>query len=103
MLLGIMYQMSDYRYILGYGLLYIFGFYILSWIVVPLLLLFNIFLSKKIGVLGSFLVNLILVVLISYYGYDTLDIKQNDQTRFFTEIATSPLFVWLLYTLRELD
>ncbi|MFT6336971.1 MAG: hypothetical protein ACJATI_003732 [Halioglobus sp.] len=102
-LIGIVFKLNAPLFILGYGLLYIFGFYILSWIIIPILIVLYDFLYKKLKLYGAFTALLIFTILASIYGFEIFNLSKGDESRFYFELITSPLFLWIIYVIREHD
>jgi len=100
-LIGIVFKLNGVLYILGYGIIYLIGFYIASWIIVPLATIVFEFLYDKIGLYGLFLFVFIATSIFTMVGYSLFNFSTKDEVRFFTELSTSPIFLWIIYVIRE--
>ncbi|MFT6336966.1 MAG: hypothetical protein ACJATI_003727 [Halioglobus sp.] len=90
-------------YILGYGIFYVIGFYFMSWIIVPFLLMVYNFLFSKLGLLKSSIIIFCIVSIISIWGYDFFNLIKSNESRLFFDISTSPLFLWVIFLIKEHD
>ncbi len=100
-LIGVVFKMNAALYILGYGVFYLLGFYFLSWIIVPFLLLIYKFLYEKLGLVKSSIIVFSTVCMISIWGYDFFNFSKSDEGSFLLDMSTTPLFLWILFLIKE--
>ena len=98
--MGIVFKLNGTLYIVGYGIIYLLGFYLISWVIVPFLLLIYNRLLRKLSVLSLSILILISVCLLSIMVYSIFDL---DNERIYIEFCVSPLFLWIIYVISEIE